>query len=417
MNAQPLWWSSHDVALMYGSGQSTGEVCCYLEKEAAVGHIGKHSRRDFFARSFGGILAGASVMEEAFFRASWARAQSQTANASLFTIEKVADGVFAALAKPQIMTNSNAAIFVLSRELLVVDAHSKPSASAALLAQIKKEVTDKPVRYLVNTHFHWDHTQGDRSYKAANPKVEIIASETTKHLMTQLQRDRLKESLDSVPRMIDTLRTRLSRAATPQDRDWCNEQLRQLAAYQQEMKSYPLELPTSTFAQTQIIPDSTGEIHLGFHGRAHTAGDIQVFSPSKKVVAAGDAVIGFLPNINDGYPRPWPKTIDSLGEEKFDHIVGGHGAVQHGRTRMLQFRNYIEDLTARVERAKKSGIPLADLQKSITAQSLPTLQAGGFAAYVADNLAKHSVYIGPRTPLEDRLTGNIAAIYANLDRA
>jgi glyoxylase-like metal-dependent hydrolase (beta-lactamase superfamily II) len=107
---------------------------------------------------------------------------------------------------------------VLSRDVLVVDAHSKPSAAAALLAQIKKQVTDKPVRYLVNTHFHWDHTQGDRTYKAANARVEIIASETTKQLMTQLQRDRLKESLDSVPGMIDTLRARLSRAATPQDR-------------------------------------------------------------------------------------------------------------------------------------------------------------------------------------------------------
>src|ERR1700694_1121551 len=97
-----------------------------------MGHLHKHSRRDFFARSFGGILAGASVMEEAFFRASWARAQSQTASASLFTIEKVAEGVFAALAKPQIMTNSNAAIFVLSRDVLVVDAHSKPFRSGVV---------------------------------------------------------------------------------------------------------------------------------------------------------------------------------------------------------------------------------------------------------------------------------------------
>jgi glyoxylase-like metal-dependent hydrolase (beta-lactamase superfamily II) len=355
-------------------------------------------------------------MEEAFFRANWARAQSQTASASLFTVEKVADGVFAALAKPQVMINSNAAIFVLSRDVLVVDAHSKPSAAAALLAQIKKEVTDKPVRYLVNTHFHWDHTQGDRAYKAANTKIEIIASETTKQLMTQLQRDRLKESLDSIPGMIDTLRARLSRATTPQDRDWCNEQLRQLGAYQQEMKSYPLELPTTTFARTHVIQDSSGEVHLGFHGKAHTAGDIQVFSPAKKVVAAGDAVIGLLPNLNDGYPRPWPKTIDSLGEQKFDHIIGGHGAVQHGRTRMIQFRNYIEDLTARVERAKKAGTPLAELQKSITVTSLPTLQSGGFAGFVADNLAKYLIYIGQRTPLEDRLSGNIAAIYANLDR-
>jgi glyoxylase-like metal-dependent hydrolase (beta-lactamase superfamily II) len=381
-----------------------------------MGHVHRHSRRDFFARSFCGIMAGASVVEEAFFRAGWARAQSQSADAGLFTIEKVGDGVFAALAKPQAMTNCNAAIFVLSRDVLVVDAHSKPSAAASLLAQIRKEVTDKPVRYLVNTHFHWDHTQGDRAYQAANAGVEIIASETTKQLMTRLQRDRLKESLDGIPAMMDTLRARLARAKAPAEREWCNEQLRQLAAYEREMNSYPLELPTKTFAETHVIQDSSGEVHLGFHGKAHTAGDIQVFSPSRKLIAAGDAVIGFLPNLNDGYPRQWPKTIDALGALKFDRLIGGHGAVQQGRTRLTQFRNYIEDLTARVERAKKAGTPLAELQKSITARSLPTLQSGGFAEYVAENLARHSVYIGERTALEDRLTGNIAAVYANLDR-
>src|SRR4051812_12817111 len=122
-------------------------------------HVHTHSRRDFFSRAFGGALAGASVLEEAFLRATWARAQSPGAATNLFNIEKVADGVYAALAKPQILTNCNAAIFVGSRDVLVVDAHSKPSAAASLIAQIKKEVTPKPVRYLVNTQFHWDHTQ------------------------------------------------------------------------------------------------------------------------------------------------------------------------------------------------------------------------------------------------------------------
>jgi glyoxylase-like metal-dependent hydrolase (beta-lactamase superfamily II) len=379
-------------------------------------HHHGHSRRDFFSRSFGGILAGATLLEYAFFRANWARAQARTASAELFTIEKVADSVYAAIAKPQILTNCNAVIFVLSRDVLVVDAHSKPSAAAVLLAQIKKEVTDKPVRYLVNSHFHWDHTQGDAAYKAANAKMEIIASDVTKQLMGQIGRDRLKESLASVPGMIDTLRARLAQARTAQDRDWANEQLRQLQAYQEEMKSYPLELPTVTFAKTHAIQDSAGDLHIEFHGRAHTAGDIQVFSPSKKAVAAGDTIIGFLPNLNDGYPRPWPKTIDSVAELKFDHLVGGHGPVQQGRARMGQFRNYIEDLTARVEKAKKAGVPLTDLQKQITAGSLATLKEQGFGDYVAENLAKHAVYIGSKTALEERLSANITAIYNNLDR-
>ncbi|HEY1242736.1 MAG TPA: MBL fold metallo-hydrolase [Bryobacteraceae bacterium] len=379
-------------------------------------HHHGHSRRDFFSRSFGGILAGATVLEMAFFRANWARAQARTAGSELFTIEKVADGVYAALAKPQIMTNCNAVIFVLSRDVLVVDAHSKPSAAAALLAQIKKEVTEKPVRYLVNSHFHWDHSQGDAAYKAANSKIEIIASDTTKQLMSQIGRDRLKESLDSVPGMMETLKSRLAKARTPQEREWANDQSRQLQAYQEEMKSYPLELPTVTFAKTHVIPDSAGDLHIEFHGRAHTAGDVQVFSPSKKAVASGDTVIGFLPNLNDGYPRPWPKTIDSVAELKFDHLVGGHGPVQQGRGRLSQFRNYIEDLTGRVERAKKAGVPLPELQKTITAGSLATLKDGAFGGYVAENLMKYAVYIGPRTALEDRLSANVTAIYNNLDR-
>jgi cyclase len=379
-------------------------------------HHHHHHRRDFFRLCFGSVLAGASIFEEAFVRAGWARAQAQTTNASLFTIEKVADGVFAALAKPQALTNSNAAIFVLDRDVLVVDAHSKPSASAALLAQIKKEVTDKPVRYLANSHFHWDHTQGDITYKKADAEIEIIASNATKQLMMTLQRDRLKESLDTVPGLIDAVRSRQSRATTAQEREWCEDQLRQLRAYQQEMKDYPLELPTLTFDKMHVIKDRSGELQLAFNGKAHTAGDIQVFSPSKKVVASGDAIIGFLPNLNDGFPRLWPKTIDSVGAWKFDHLIAGHGPVQHGRARMAQFRNYIEDLTARIERAKKAGTPLAELQKTITPMSLPTLQSGGFGAFVAENLEKYTVYLGERTPLEERLTANISAIYNNLDR-
>jgi glyoxylase-like metal-dependent hydrolase (beta-lactamase superfamily II) len=374
------------------------------------------SRRDFFRRSFGSVLAGASVFEEAILRASWARAQAQTATGNLFDIERVADGVFAALAKPAALTNCNAAIFVLSDDVLVVDAHSKPSAAASLIAQIKREVTDQPVRYLVNTHFHWDHTQGDAAYRKANPKLQIITSNATKQLLSQLQRDRLKESLDSVPSLIEAAKARLSRARTDMEREWANEQLRQLAAYQAEMNRYPLEAPTFTFAKRHVIKDATGELELAFNGKAHTAGDIQVFSPAKKVLASGDAIIGFLPNLNDGYPRLWPATIDTVAGWKFDNIIAGHGPVQHGRDRMGQFRNYIEDLTAHIERAKKAGAALSDVQNTITPSALASLQTGGFASYVADNLAKYSVYLGNRTPLEDRLTANIAAIYNNLDR-
>ena len=379
-------------------------------------HAHGHSRRDFFSRAFGGALAGASIIEEAFLRATWARAQAPGASANLFTIEKVADGVYAALARPQILTNCNAAIFVNSQDVLVVDAHSKPSAAAALIAQIKKDITTKPVRYLVNSHFHWDHTQGDAAYKASGGKVDIIASDATKQLMTELSRNRLKESLDSVPKQIDDVQARLAKATSNADKERYMYLIRQLKAYQTEMKSYTLELPTITFAKSHVIKDPAGDLHLEFHGRAHTAGDIAVFSPQKRVVASGDAIIGFLPNIADGYPRPWPATIDSVGRLAFDHLIPGHGPVQNDRAHMTQMRNYIEELTGRVEEGKKAGKPLAELQKTLTMSSVKTLQANGYGSYVAENLKNLTVYLGPRTAVEDRLLANIEAIYKNLDR-
>jgi cyclase len=378
-------------------------------------HTHAHSRRDFFSRTFGGILAGATIVEEAFLRASWARAQSATTNAQLFRIEKVADNVYAALARPQALTNCNAAIFVNTNDVLVVDAHSKPSAAAALIAQIKKEVTPKPVRYLVNTHFHWDHTQGDAAYKTAGGKLDIIASDTTKQLMIQLQRDRLKESVEAVPKQIDGLKQRLARAKSPADQEFCKEQIRQLEAYVAEMKSAPLEQPTISFAKSYVIQDRAGDLHLEFRGKAHTSGDIAVFSPQKRVIASGDMISGFLPNMGDGYPKPWPKTIDSVGQLGFDKLICGHGPVQPDRARMIQLRNYVDDLTGLVENGKKAGKPLAELQKAITVTSVKSLQSNGYANYIADNLKNYTIYLGQKTPLEERLAGNIEAIYNRLD--
>ena len=139
------------------------------------------SRRDFFRTVMGSALAGASILELAQYRAAWAQAGASIANADLFNIEKVADDVYFARAKPTAILNCNAGIFVNSRDVLVVDAHSKPSAAASLIAQIKKEITRKPVRYLVDTHFHWDHSQGNAAYAANGAKVLASKDDTSAH--------------------------------------------------------------------------------------------------------------------------------------------------------------------------------------------------------------------------------------------
>jgi cyclase len=374
------------------------------------------SRRDFFQQITGGALAGASVLTVGFFQAAWARAQARTASTGLFDIQKVTDGVYFALAHPQALTNCNAAIFVNSQDVLVVDAHSKPSAAASLLAQIQKEVTSKPVRYLVNTHFHWDHTQGDRAYRATGSKVEIIASETTKQLLAENARNRLKDSLAGVPQIIDGLQARAAKASSPAEKELYQQQIQQAKAYLDEMKDFVPELPDIAFAQSHVIKDAAHDLHIEFHGRAHTAGDVVVFCPQKRAVATGDAIIGFLPNIADGYPRDWPRTIDSIGQLTANRFLPGHGLVQPNHQRAMQMRNYIEELTGLVESGKKAGKTLADVQNTITAASVKTLEANGYGSYTADNLKRFTVYAGSRTAFEDRFRANVEAVYKNLDR-
>src|SRR5690349_24767187 len=124
------------------------------------------SRRDLF-REMITAVSGMSILRLAARRAAWAQAAATGAPADLFEVQNVADGVYFAFARPQAVGNCNAAIFVNSGSVLVVDSHSKPSAAAGLIAQIRKQVTTKPVRYLVASHFHWDHAQGHGAYRDA----------------------------------------------------------------------------------------------------------------------------------------------------------------------------------------------------------------------------------------------------------
>ena len=79
------------------------------------------------------------------------------------------------------------------------------------------------------------------------------------------------------------------------------------------MQNFAPVLPTVTFGKTYVIKDKAHDLHVEFHGRAHTAGDVVVFCPQKRVVATGDMVLGALPFLADSYPNEWPE----------DHRFGG----------------------------------------------------------------------------------------------
>src|ERR1700733_1764398 len=378
---------------------------------------GSTSRRDFLRLFTGGALAGASILELAYHRAAWARAAAPTSGSHLFDLQKVASGVYFARALPQAMINCNAAIFVRSKDVVVVDAHSKPSAAASLVAQIKREITTKPVRYVINTHFHWDHTQGNHAYAETGSKVDFIATSATKQLMADLAVTRMKASADAVPKQIDTLRERAAHSNLPEEKAFCADQIRQMQAYLAELRSYTLELPTITFDRSYQLSDPAFDLHLEFHGHAHTAGDLFVFCPQQRALATGDASHGWLPNIGGGFPRFWPRTIDQVSAADFKYVLGGHGPMQTDRIVMTNQRNYIEELTEKVEGAEKAGLALAEMQKRFTVKSLRSLQSNGYEEFLTRTIAEGNPHFGAALPLQDGVNENISHVLKNLDRA
>lgn len=367
----------------------------------------------------GAAFTGATLLERATLVATRARAQSKAPLPKLFEIEKVAEGVYAAVANGRALINCNAAIFEGERHLLIVDAHSQPSAVYALVAQIRREVTPKPVRYIVATHLHGDHTQGLPAYRKIAPDANIIASETTRQLLTEVGPQRLKSALDAIPASIDNLNRRLASATTADARAYYQEMIAQSRAFLEEMRTVPVELPDVTFSEHMTLHDKVQELHLSFRGRGHTAGDIVVYSPSRKALASGDLLHSFFPTIGDGYPKDWPGTLRSIQQLDFEKAIGGHGGVLQSRDRAEQLRAYFDELLEIVGRAKMDGVPLDRLQQSVTPASLKSLQ-DGYGDYLASEVKKHDfrVYLSSQAEVFTRgVRDNLTSVYRNYERA
>ena len=203
--------------------------------------------------------------------ATWSQ---NATGASLFRIQRVTDGVYAAIARPAAMINCNAAIIVGSDQALVVDAHSKPSAARALISQIRAEVTDRPVRYVVNSHFHWDHSQGNLAYpEAFGAQTQVVSSAGTREWLEREGVKRLRDSLESIPKQIADLKKQAAASKKDADRKTLAAQSAELEAYLKEMTppEKQIKLPTLTFERRLVLHHGGREVHLLFLGRGHTA--------------------------------------------------------------------------------------------------------------------------------------------------
>jgi glyoxylase-like metal-dependent hydrolase (beta-lactamase superfamily II) len=294
-----------------------------------------------------------------------------------FEFKQVADGVHVAVAAPAYKVNCNTAIIENDDGVMVVDTHSKPSAARVIVARLR-ELTARPVRYVVNTHFHWDHWHGNEVYPAAYPGAEIVTNQLTREAMVRKGLKRIQDHVRTVPAEIAKLRADL--AAAPADRrPKLETDLRLAEAYLAEVKGLRPALPTIAFEQTMKLYRRDREIQLLHLGRAHTEGDVFVYLPREKVVITGDAVIGWTPYMGDGYPEDWVGTLDRLAQLDFTHIIMGHGDVA-GRDWLRAFRAYVHDMVEAVRQEVAAGATLDEVKQRVTAKLAPVHEKN-FSAY------------------------------------
>jgi cyclase len=308
----------------------------------------------------------------------------------LFDIKPVADGVYAAIARPVYKINCNAAIILLDDGVLVVDTHSKPSAARALIEQIKK-LTDKPVKYVVNTHFHWDHYQGNQAYPSSWPAgVEIISSEATRANIEQRGIPRIRHQIATLPQDIEKLRADMEKATDPKQKEELRSNLAQTEDYLAELKSMQVVLPTLTFDHSLVLHRKSRTVDILWLGKAHTDGDVFVYLPKEKVLVTGDALHGWLPFMADSYPYEWIQTLDAVEKLDFTFVIGGHGDVMQGKQMFELWKQYFGDLMSQTAEAHAQGATEEAAQKQVSASLSPKYASKfpEFSQGITGNIAK-----------------------------
>jgi cyclase len=256
-----------------------------------------------------------------FSLSSAASAQVRSPATLPFALKEVGPGVYAAIDGPEHKAGSNAGFIIGDDGVLVVDAFFNLDAASALVTEIRR-LTPKPIRYVVNTHYHADHTGGDQALLDAG--AIIIAHKNVRGWVR----------VNNINLFGDRI--------TP------------------ELKSRIEALPLP-----DVVTDTDLVVWLGSRKvvvRAvlgHTGGDLTIFVPDAKVLFTGDMFWRKVaPNLIDGSVKEWTATdFDFIAMPDAAHTtyVPGHGDVADLND-VQEFRDYLLDLRGLVRAGRKSGL-------------------------------------------------------------
>src|SRR6188768_2419999 len=237
-------------------------------------------RRLTLALVIGALMLGASLWQSHYGTLAQGRTPAGTGHqGDAFRFNKVVEGVYHVVGTGALTVNDD--------DVVIVDDHVSPAAAWVLLEEVKR-LTPKPVRYVINTHFHFDHAHGNQIFGAG---VDIIGHEFTREMLTggkSLQMPLYKSYVDPMPAQVETLRGRVAAEKDPAARAKLQTQLsvtENNLSSQKELRTVP---PNVTLRTEMTLFRGSREIQIKFLGRGHTAGDVVVFLPREKVVITGD---------------------------------------------------------------------------------------------------------------------------------
>ena len=237
----------------------------------------------------------------------------------------------------------NTGIIIGDDAVLVADTQATPAMAADVIRRIR-EVTDKPIKYVVLTHYHAVRVLGASAYGAE----QILASQDTYDLIVERGEQDKASEIGRFPRLFSNVES------VPPGMTW----------------------PTMTFTGKMTVWLGKLEVQLLQLGRGHTKGDTVVWLPQEKALLSGDLVeFGATPYAGDAYFKDWPQTLNNIAALNPNVLVPGRGAAlttpESVKAGLTETREFISDVLANVQKGVAAGKDLNSVYKDTYAALKP----------------------------------------------
>lgn len=275
---------------------------------------------------------------------------------------QIADGIYLYRTAPygEVGLDGNSIAIISNDGVLVFDTNGTPAAAALVLADIKT-LTTQPVRYVVNSHWHWDHWYGTEVDTRAFPQVTVIAHQKTKAMMAGPALEFNQPGLESqLPGYIAQLEQRIAKGEAATEKPATLPQLKQSLADAKNFLAAKVNvhhtLATRTYTDQLTLKLGKREVQLLHIDRAETPGDTFLYLPKEKIVITGDLLVNPVSYALSSYPAGWIKTLEYIDALDATTIVPGHGEPLHDEKLLKATLVVFRDLMKRGVDAKARGL-------------------------------------------------------------